>query len=90
MLELDVYLLERSILTDVRNRYRDQSRKSHGHHRQFYLLLSRKAKTGREMGPSEGTLTLGESVRSARACHVVDFYDDLAKWAAIKVIEGIG
>jgi hypothetical protein len=82
--------MERSILTDVRNRYRDQSRKSHGHHRQFHLLLSRKAKTAREMGFGEGTLTLGESVRSARACHVVDFYDDLAKWTAIEVIDGIG
>ena len=33
--------------------------------------------------------TLGESVRSALACHVVDFYDDLAEWTAIEVIDGI-
>jgi hypothetical protein len=33
---------------------------------------------------------LGKFVRAARACHVVIFYDDLAKWTAIEVIDGIG
>jgi DNA-binding transcriptional LysR family regulator len=46
--------MERSILTDVRNRYRDQLRKSHRHHRQFHLLLSRKAKQAGKWASARG------------------------------------